>query len=345
MNAFEKIKKGAKDLARASIYGTLISASMLSPIDSYASIGKDIQNAIQKITLTENRKEDMQKEVDRISKKYSHDYFIKQSLPPFARTCFVCNLANEQATKETNHDLLKLQDYQEKLGMSDSAINETKRLLVYSFFCTGVNERFREVNRKYSGLAKYISVKKMNKWFDRAIDLAYEVAERDSAFAKSDDLIGLFSKTLSEVELCQGDPSFSSGKKFMNKEVPEISATYWVNSKPLKLKDLRGKVVMLDFWSTMCGPCVDALPDVEKMWEKYKDRGFVAISIHNSVEDTAMVREFVEKKGLTYPIAVDSATGEAYGIQSIPQFWLLDKQGRFRPGTSIETLLEEPYTK
>lgn len=339
MNAFNNFVKYVKDTARAGIYGALISASVLSPTAGYAfSLNPGMKQTEE--TQSGGERAKMQKEVDRISKKYTHDYFIKPNLPPFARTCFVWNLANEKATKETNNELLKLRDYQERLGMPDSAVNETNRLLVYSFFLTSVNERFKEVNKK--GFARYLSTEKRMKWEDRAIDLAYEIAEKDTGFAKSDDLVGLFSKTIPTFELVQG---VSSGKKFIDKEVPEISATYWINSKPLKLKDLRGKVVMLDFWSAWCAPCVECLPDVEKMWQKYKDRGFVAISIHNPMNDTAMIREFVEEKGLTYPIAVDSATGESYGIQTIPQIWLIDKQGRFRPGKSIEDLLEEPYTK
>jgi thiol-disulfide isomerase/thioredoxin len=359
MNLFKKLGKRIKSLARASIYGTLISASMLTPAESYASIGKDIQDAIQKITLTENRKEDMQKEVDKLSAKYDDDYFFKPDRSPSARTCFTCNLLEERATMETNRDLRKLQKYQEKLDMPDSTVNKTKRLLMYSLFLSGFhygNDHFEYTksratknklinNRLFNWISdEFAFQKEVNLELD-ARDLANEIMKSDSAFGKRDDFMNLHCKTMSIIELRQGDPEGSSSEKFVNKEVPEISATYWVNSKPLKLKDLRGKVVLLDFWSTMCGPCVDALPEVKKLWQKYKDKEFVVIGIHNSAADTSNAREFIEKNGITYPIAIDRSTGESYDVQTIPQFWLIDKQGKFRPTASIESLLEEPYTK
>ena len=80
----------------------------------------------------------------------------------------------------------------------------------------------------------------------------------------------------------------------IGKQAPELQQIKgWINSKPIKLADLRGKVVLLDFWGTWCGPCVQVIPELIKLHEKYHDKGLVVIGIHddsmNSVKDTRKV--------------------------------------------------------
>lgn len=121
---------------------------------------------------------------------------------------------------------------------------------------------------------------------------------------------------------------------------PQIDASQWLNTGQLTWKDLKGKVVLLDFWATWCGPCVKKLPDVQTLAKKYADQGLVVIGIHSKrAGDTCA--DFVEKKKVTFPIAVDTGTTyERYAVEFIPSYFLIDKTGKVVDGYS-STLPDE----
>jgi cytochrome c biogenesis protein CcdA/thiol-disulfide isomerase/thioredoxin len=110
----------------------------------------------------------------------------------------------------------------------------------------------------------------------------------------------------------------------------------WINSQPLSLADLKGKVVLVDFWTYSCINCVRTLPYVEKWYETYKDKGLVVIGIQapefsfEKVEGN--VRAAVKQNGLTYPIALDNqlSTWDAFHNQYWPAHYLIDKNGIIR---------------
>jgi thiol-disulfide isomerase/thioredoxin len=111
---------------------------------------------------------------------------------------------------------------------------------------------------------------------------------------------------------------------------PPLDIATWLNTKePLSLDKLRGRVVLLDFWGTWCGPCVRKLPDVQRFADRYAGRGLVVIGVHSRTEgDTC--REFVEMHRLTIPIAIDSGkTAKDYCVTEWPSMFLIDKLGRF----------------
>jgi thiol-disulfide isomerase/thioredoxin len=122
---------------------------------------------------------------------------------------------------------------------------------------------------------------------------------------------------------------------------PQIDASQWLNTDQLTWKDLEGKVVLLDFWATSCGPCVKKLPDVQKLADKYADQGLVVIGIHSAMNAGTCV-EFVEKTNLTFPIAVDTGmTEERYAVEGIPSYFLIDKTGKIVDGYSARVPDEE----
>jgi thiol-disulfide isomerase/thioredoxin len=108
----------------------------------------------------------------------------------------------------------------------------------------------------------------------------------------------------------------------------------WINSAPLTLAQLRGKVVLVDFWTFACGNCINTLPSVKSWHAKYKDKGLVVVGVHTPEfpfeQDTNNVKRAVERFGITYPVAQDNryATWAAYGNQYWPAFYLIDKHGR-----------------
>src|SRR2546429_3267416 len=76
------------------------------------------------------------------------------------------------------------------------------------------------------------------------------------------------------------DPFKTLGETIMTENTPpEISAKEWIDQQPVKLSDLRGRVVLLDFWATWCGPCRVTLPRLQKWHENYKDKGLGIIGL------------------------------------------------------------------
>ncbi|SAK78073.1 thioredoxin family protein [Caballeronia ptereochthonis] len=133
----------------------------------------------------------------------------------------------------------------------------------------------------------------------------------------------------------------------------------WLNSKPLTLAQLRGKVVLVDFWTFACGNCINTLPAVKSWHAKYRDKGLVVVGVHTPEfpfeHDTGNVRRAIERFGITYPVAQDNryATWAAYGNQYWPAFYLIDRKGQvaythFGEGdyaqteAAIEKLLAQP---
>ncbi len=115
-----------------------------------------------------------------------------------------------------------------------------------------------------------------------------------------------------------------------------VGITAWINSDPLTIKELRGKVVLVDFWTYSCINCVRTLPYVEKWYQTYKDKGFVVIGVHAPEfafeHDEANVRKAVQDRHVTYPVAMDNdyATWNNYSNQYWPAHYLIDKQGNIR---------------
>ena len=113
-------------------------------------------------------------------------------------------------------------------------------------------------------------------------------------------------------------------------------ATEWINSPALTPEGLRGKVVLVDFWTFECYNCLNALPHVKELYAKYKDRGFVVIGVHTPefarerVPDN--VKRQVEKLGITYPVVIDNDNKiwNAFHNQYWPAAYYADAAGKMR---------------
>lgn len=120
-------------------------------------------------------------------------------------------------------------------------------------------------------------------------------------------------------------------------EIPSFAgATLWLNSPPLTPESLRGKVVVVDFWTYSCINCLRALPYVESWYQKYKDHGLVVIGVHAPEfafeKDPNNVRRAVADLKITYPVALDNdyAIWQAFNNQYWPAHYFIDASGRIR---------------
>lgn len=113
-------------------------------------------------------------------------------------------------------------------------------------------------------------------------------------------------------------------------------ATGWINTKPLTAKDLKGKVVLVDFWAYSCINCLRSLPYIEAWSEKYKDSGLVVIGVHTPEFGFGTkldnVQRAVRKFHVTFPIALDSnyAIWKAFQNQYWPADYFIDSRGRIQ---------------
>lgn len=148
--------------------------------------------------------------------------------------------------------------------------------------------------------------------------------------------------------LLQLEPNIDLLKSFDNSvgtgpALHDIVADEWIDQKPVKLSDLRGHVVLLDFWAAWCGPCHETFPRLRKWHENYQDKGLMIIGVTNffgraegqlltRAEELQYLRDFKKKYSLPYgfAIAVSDQNDLNYGVSGIPTTFLIDRRGVVR---------------
>ena len=121
----------------------------------------------------------------------------------------------------------------------------------------------------------------------------------------------------------------------VGKSAPELDGAHWLNSpKPtMSLADFRGKYVLLQFWTTWCGPCHADIPSLRLLDELYHEKGLVLIGVHDNSMPLAAIEADVAKERLAYPIVVDHPDGrilasyKAHGIAGYPSYVLVGPDG------------------
>jgi peroxiredoxin len=115
---------------------------------------------------------------------------------------------------------------------------------------------------------------------------------------------------------------------------------------PVTLADYQGKVVLLTFWATWCGPCKQEMPEIETAYERHKDRGFIVLAVNFGEREEA-VRTFVRQKGLTFPVLLNRNGNVAsrYGVVSLPISFFIDQHGIIRERVFGGTLTAESISE
>src|SRR5262249_31099565 len=117
---------------------------------------------------------------------------------------------------------------------------------------------------------------------------------------------------------------------------PEITGQIWINTAPTHLADLKGKVVLVEFWTFGCSNCRNVEPHVKEWYKKYAEQGLVVIGVHSPETDfnrySKNVENYVHEQQLPYAVVTDNdfATWHRYGNRAWPTVYLIDKQGLIR---------------
>ena len=168
----------------------------------------------------------------------------------------------------------------------------------------------------------------------------------------------IFRLTLAAAALCA---SVAGAAPLQNQgQAPEFAGIEkWLNSEPLSMQKLRGKVVLVDFWTFDCINCINTLPHVKSWHDKYKDQGLVIVGVHTPEyvheRSTDNVKAAMKRFDIRYPVAQDNryATWSAYNNRYWPATYLINKKGQivykhFGEGkyqeteAAIRALLAEP---
>lgn len=117
---------------------------------------------------------------------------------------------------------------------------------------------------------------------------------------------------------------------------PDVVSDTWLNANPGKMSTLRGKVVLVEFWTLSCGNCRNLEPYVKQWSEQYRNQGLEVISVHapefNHEREFNSVRARVEQSDIHYPVAIDNdyTNWNRYRNQVWPALYLIDKRGMLR---------------
>ena len=115
----------------------------------------------------------------------------------------------------------------------------------------------------------------------------------------------------------------------------------------MEVRSMRGRVVLIDFWATWCGPCVGSIPHIQELHDKFADQGLVVIG-HTDASSRGL-ESFIQKHKITYPISVGANIGDNYGVTGIPALVIIDADGKVawqgHPGGLQESLITELLTK
>lgn len=132
------------------------------------------------------------------------------------------------------------------------------------------------------------------------------------------------------------EEKYSAGKLA---PAPEFNITHWFG-KEIDKQSMQGKVILLDFWNVYCSPCVKSMPNLQKIYNKYKDEGFAVVACAGGFQDETTA--FLKKHGYSFPTGiVDRQTQLNFAVAGNPTYFMINKKGQLAWGPTHELPTDE----
>ena len=167
----------------------------------------------------------------------------------------------------------------------------------------------------------------------------------DSTCSKGIELAKAIVKDITGISITMKAPAKNNDARIGKPLDMKFTA---INGKQIDLAKMKGKVVLIDFWATWCGPCIAELPNVKKTYNKLNQKGFEIIGISLDSNENSLKR-FLKKENMPWPQFFDgkgwnNELAKKYGIRSIPAMWLVDQEGNLID-TNARSNLEDKVEK
>lgn len=212
--------------------------------------------------------------------------------------------------------------YEEAYSSTDGLNANINERLVQCYLVTGKYTEAIEVTRECLERMEYT---------DKLLEYGQEAFAKREGSTEGFDLL---------VEAAKNKAIEKAREELAGKRIDKVAPDFQARNLAgdvIKLSDLAGKVVVLDFWATWCGPCKESFPFVQKVYEKYKDNSDVVILAVNTWENQEgaereeLVKKFMKDHGYTFPVVYDeSQVVEKYKVQGIPTQFYIDREGTIR---------------
>jgi cytochrome c biogenesis protein CcmG/thiol:disulfide interchange protein DsbE len=123
-----------------------------------------------------------------------------------------------------------------------------------------------------------------------------------------------------------------SSRGMIGKPAPDAAFAVAANGTPgatMRVSELRGRPILLDFWASWCGPCAVEAPIIDRIARRYEKRGLVVMGVNVS-DPPEVIRAYASRKGLSYPMVIDAdkEASARYGVDKLPSLVLIDKEGK-----------------